>query len=652
MATTACQPIGTNIFSAENIRNCEKYVSSIQRKLDKAVAENDKSNIRWYTHLLSHKSRAAKILAVYRVTSLNHGKYTAGIDGVKLVKGRSKENGELRMALLNSINIKKKPSPIKRVSIPKSNGKPRPLGIPTIADRINQDILRMTIEPITEYHASDNSYGFRPKRCCQDAIEHLFNKLSRKGAKQWIIEGDIRGCFDNISHEHIVTTLKSWVVKRDIINIIARMLKAKILFKDIIQDSEIGTPQGGILSPMLANVALTAFDEYCNKNFGVHIPRSKRRGGNYIQNPLIRYADDFVIVCGSKSEAEIIKSKTASFLYEKIGLELSDEKTSITHIADGFNFLGFNIRKYGETSSKSKYHTIGKLLIKPHKEKVLKITRKIQEILNNNKTAKPESIINMLNPIIVGYGMYNRFVVSQETFDTIQSQIWHKLFRWAKRRHPNKPKGWIRRKYFSTTERTWMFKDETGSKIMNMASIPIVRYVMIKNGMRVHANDKETREYWQKRVYTNALSQVYTIKVERLMKKQKGICPCCGDPMTKDDIAAKKVHAHHMLPRSKGGSEKLNNLRLLHQNCHVLAHKVLTRDEMALWMKKKLNYILKTNIVYFQNHPEATSDTTRMKEVKSVTEKTDKTRKLHNAMEREKITSAKRAKQMVKEGRI
>ena len=496
------------------------------------VAENNKSNIRWYTHLLSHKSRAVKILAVYRVTSLNQGKFTAGADGVKLVKGRSKENGESRTALLNNINIKKKPSPIKRVFIPKSNGKLRPLGIPTdevvvscIADRINQEILRMTIEPITEYHASDNSYGFRPKRCCQDAIEHLFNKLSKKSAKQWIIEGDIRGCFDNLSHEHIVTTLKSWGVKRNIVNIIEGMLKAEILsaggtltnfpLKDTIQETETGTPQGGILSPMLANVALTAFDEYCEKNFGTHAQRSKKRGGNYTQNPLVRYADDFVIVCGSKSEAEFIKSKIASFLNERIGLELSSEKTSITHISDGFDFLGFNLRKYTHKSPKSKYHTIGKLLIKPQKEKVLKVIRKIQEVLDSDKTAKQASIIRMLNPIIQGYGMYNRFAVSSETFSFIKSQIWHKLWRWARRRHPRKPKSWIKRKYFTTAGRKWMFKDEIGNTVMNMADIPIVRYVMIKIGIRVHANDAETREYWQKRVYTNALSQVYSIKVER-----------------------------------------------------------------------------------------------------------------------------------------
>jgi len=600
MANTAYQPIGTDVFSASNIKDCERYVSSIQGKLDKAVADNNKSNIRWYTHLLSHKSRAVKILAVYRVTSLNQGKHTAGTDGVKLAKGRTKENGELRLVLLNNINIKKKPSPIRRVFIRKSNGKLRPLGIPTLADRINQDILRMAIEPITEYHASDNSYGFRPKRSCQDAIEHLFSKLCRKSSKQWVIEGDIRGCFDNISHDHITETLKAWDVKRNIVNIIERMLTAEILLKDTIQETDTGTPQGGILSPMLANVALTAFDEYCHKNFGTRIQKSKKQGGSYIQNRLVRYADDFIIVCKSKAEAEFIKGKISSFLNEEIGLELSEEKTKITHISDGFDFLGFNIRKYYKESPKDKYHAIGVLLIKPQKEKVLEVTRKMREILNNNKTAKQESIINMLNPITQGYGIYNRFAVSKKTFSSIGRQVWLMLWRWAKRRHPKKSKGWIMRKYFTTTGRKWIFKDELGKKIRIMASIPIVRYVKIRKGMRVHSNDKETKEYWQKRVYTNALSQVYSIKVEKLMKTQKGICPSCGCPVTKEDIAGQRVHVHHMLPRSKGGSENLNNLRILHQSCHVLAHQVLTRDEMASWMKKRLNYVSKSNIVHFQ----------------------------------------------------
>ncbi|MBC8233579.1 HNH endonuclease [bacterium] len=366
------------------------------------------------------------------------------------------------------------------------------------------------------------------------------------------------------------------------------------------QEIDTGTPQGGILSPMLANVALTAFDEYCYRNFGGHTHRSKKRGGDYTQNPIVRYADDFVIVCRSKAEAEFIKVKISSFLNEEIGLTLSEEKTKITHISDGIDFLGFNIRKYYGESPKSKYHAIGILLIKPQKEKVLKVTRKIRETLDSNKTAKQDTIIRMLNPIIQGYGMYNRFVVSKQIFHSIDHTVWQDLWAWAKRRHPTKSTSWIMRKYFTTSGRKWMFKDEKGNQIMNMASIPIVRYVQIKKGIRVHANDKETKEYWQKRVYTNALSQVYSIKIEKLMKWQKGICPCCGCPVTKEDIAAQRLHAHHMLPRSKGGSENLNNLRILHQDCHVLVHQVLTRDEMASWMKKRLNYVSKSNIVHFQ----------------------------------------------------
>lgn len=238
------------------------------------------------------------------------------------------------------------------------------------------------------------------------------------------------------------------------------------------------------------------------------------------------------------------------------------------------------------------------------KEKVVKYLRKVQEILDSKKTATQHSLINILNPMQQGYGMYNRFAVSQETFSSIDCQLWQKLWKWAKRRHPNKSVGWIKRKYFTTTGRKWVFKDGTGKYINIMSSIPIVRFTMIKSGMRVH--DRDADEYWIRREYTNALSQVYSIKVERLMKRQKGICPCCGNPITRKDIAGQKIHAHHMLPRSEGGTEKPNNLQLLHQDCHVLIHQVLTRKEMAYWMKKRLNYTTKSNIVYFQKHPNVT----------------------------------------------
>jgi len=345
MAHRACQTIGVDIFNTTNIKNCEKYVFKMQRKLDKAVASGDVKRIRWYVHLMSKRSRAVKTLAVYHVTSKNDGKYTAGVDSVAIKRNASKgEKDYQRRLLLKEIDVQKKPSPIRRVLIPKSNGKMRQLGIPTMADRIAQDIIRMSIEPIAEYHFHDHSYGFRPKRSCHDAIEHLFQKLKRKGCPQWIMEGDISGCFDNISHEYIIKTMLEWHVPKGIVENVRKMLKANIFSKGKLLDAETGTPQGGILSPMLANIALTALDDYCER-YAKRTKEGKQKGRYRRPNPIVRYADDFVIVCETKEEAEKRKDEIAKFLSETIGLTLSPEKTAITHISEGFNFLGDNIMK-------------------------------------------------------------------------------------------------------------------------------------------------------------------------------------------------------------------------------------------------------------------------------------------------------------------
>ena len=327
-----------NLFSAENIRNCEQYVFSMQQRLDKAVATNNVKRIQHIFDLLTKRSQAVKILAVHRVATLNQGKYTAGVDGIALPKGDKPKADAMKMSLLKLIDINAKPDNIRRVYIPKANGKKRPLGIPTIKDRINQEILRLAVEPITEYHFHHNSFGFRPKRSSHDAIGLLFSKLANRYRPRYIVEGDIKGCFDNISHEHIIDTLSSWKVPNFATSLLKDFLKAKVFHNGEVFDNETGTPQGGIISPLLANVALTSLDNFIDKN------HSWVTGGNKVI-PLVRYADDFVIVCKSKTIAVNIKQNIKEHL-SKIGLTLSDEKTKITHIYDGFDFLGFNIRKY------------------------------------------------------------------------------------------------------------------------------------------------------------------------------------------------------------------------------------------------------------------------------------------------------------------
>jgi RNA-directed DNA polymerase len=555
----------------------------MQRRLDKAVADGDKRKIRYFTYLLTRRSQAVRILAVHRVTVQNEGKKTPGVDGMRILDDRVQEachnNQRVRQQLL-SVNVRKKPQPIRRTYIKKPNGGLRALGIPTLTDRVIQDIIRQATEPITEYHMNDCSYGFRPKRSCHDAIEAIFNKMSRRDRPQWVIEGDIKSCFDNIKHEHITNTLKQWRVPTNIVEIISRMLKAGIFSGETLIEPETGTPQGGILSPMLANVALTDLDDFCEKEYG-------KRGSN----PIVRYADDFIVVCKDREEAEQRRGEIANRLREVASLTLSYEKSTITNIHDGVNFLGFNLRKYRDKSDKGKYHKVGKLLIKPQKEKVIKYLHRIKQELNTMKTATQEQAIRKLNPIIRGFALYYRHAVSKEMYQITDHRIWYKLWRWALRRHHNKDIRWVKKKYFRRNKtRDWIFSDGT-NRIFEAAYIPIVRYVKVASGKRAHGYLEETREYWECREFTQTLSKIYTVQLAKLYRKQKGKCAYCGYLITMKDIIGEETHTHHMLPLSEGGDNKSRNLRLLHDACHKELHSTMSRDWMAREAKAGIDYI-------------------------------------------------------------
>ena len=573
-----------HIFSAENIRNCEKHVLSIQRRLDKAVADNDKDSIQGLVNILTRKSEAVRVLATWRITQRNQGKYTAGVDGIAIPKGDRNYQNQIRLQLKDQIDIGKRPDSIRRVYIPKPNGKKRPLGIPTLQDRIVQEVLRIAIEPIAEYHFSDNSFGFRPKRSCQDAVSMLQKFLAKSDRKNYVIEGDIKGCFDNINHKHIINTLKEWLIPNWTIQIIERILKSGIFDNGEIYDSDTGTPQGGVISPLLANIALTTLDDFCFQKYGRY---NYLRGRKQKTNPIVRYADDFVIICKSEKAAKEIKSEIANHLLDTVGLTLSEEKTKITHITKGFDFLGFNFRKYKEYNSNK-----GKLLIKPEKEKVVNLLKSCKETLTDNKSAEQSSVIYLLNQKLIGWGMYYRQVCSKATFCEIDHQIWWKSLRWAKRRHPNKSKTWVINRYYSShgNRATYFTDKETNSEIFRLAEIPIERFVKITSGFRVYDKNPETIEYWNKRDYKNAYEQIYSVKMRKLYKRQKGTCPYCNGQLTQRQILKTGLHVHHMKPRSLGGNEGYGNLRLLHDECHRELHAKFSRKEMFELSDTKVDY--------------------------------------------------------------
>ena len=579
----SCQTAGLDIFSKDSLLECERYVRGVQRKLDKAVADGDDIKIRGYVHLLSKKSRAVKILAVHRVCEKNSGKHTAGVDGFAM-PAIKKERRKLMESLIDEIDIDKKPSPIRRAYIPKPNGDKRPLGIPTIMDRIIQEIIRISIEPICEYHFQPCSYGFRPKRSCQDAVMNLFTKLSRRGARRWIVEGDIKGCFDHIKHSHITSTLQGWGIPNGIIETIKKMLRAGIMENMTLTPSVEGTPQGGIISPMLANVALTHLDEIM---FNSEYAYKTYKKSNKKSNSMIRYADDFVIIAQSEEQAEEIKSYIGKELKHTVGVELSDEKTRITEINKGFDFLGFTIRKYKNGKDET-------LLIKPSRENVQKVLRNIKEtFIYAYKTGMSiDRLIRTLNPIIRGWANYYRHFVAKESFKYITDSMWKMTVSYLMQKYPQRSKKWILQRHMTTVKGDkWVLYDrDTDNYLLKMRMIPVVRYIQVRRDVRVY--DSNATDYWEKRELSKTKNSFFGSAIlEKLFKRQKGRCDYCKNLISQEDVQESAIHKHHLKPRSEGGDWKLGNLRLLHSECHTSLHSLVSRKDMAKYVDNGIDYL-------------------------------------------------------------
>ena len=445
-----------------NFEQCERKVRKLQVRIAKALKEGRYNKVKALQHLLV-TSFEAKVLAVRKVTS-NKGKRTAGVDHVLWDTDARKINAVCSLKRRGYRVL-----PLKRVNIPKKNGKMRPLGIPAMKDRAMQALYLMALEPITETTADANSYGFRKFRSTADAIDALHRWLSRGCSPKWILEGDIKGCFDHISHQWLLDNVR--IDK----HILEKWLKSGVVFNKLLQPTVEGTPQGGIISPILANATLDGMERMLKERYKV-----RYINGRFYQPKVncVRYADDFIVTADKRETLEEIKCMLSEFLGKR-GLTLSEEKTLITHISEGFDFLGFNVRKYN-----------GTLLIKPSPKSQKRFTGKLHEVVfKKNKTVAQQKVIEELNPVLRGWGNYYSGVVSKTTFCKIDHILTNQLKRWSYRRHKNKSGKWIKDKYFiKVGNRDWIFgfkykdsKKEAIFALMKLADIPIRRHVKVKS---------------------------------------------------------------------------------------------------------------------------------------------------------------------------
>jgi RNA-directed DNA polymerase len=535
-------------------KQMEKKVHKLQNCIYRASSRGDTRTVHKLQKTLL-RSWSAKCLAVRKTTQDNTGKKTAGVDGIKSL------SPEARLDLVENLKTGKKSKPTRRVWIPKPNGEKRPLGIPTIHDRAIQTLTKMALEPEWEARFEGNSYGFRPGRGCHDAIEAIFNQI--KGKSKFVLDADISKCFDKINHKALLEKVNTFPSLRRQIN---QWLKAGYVDGKELFPTEEGTPQGGAISPLLANIALHGLEELIAKRFP-----QKWKGKEIIRGipTVIRYADDFSVL---HEDVETIKEckEVISEWLSLMGLELKPSKTRITHTLSkyegnvGFDFLGFSIRQYETGKYRSAKSSNGKPLgfntqIQPSKEKQKAHQKKIGEVVRKHTSGSQANLIAKLNPIIRGWSNYYSTIFASKTFNKMDFLVWQKLRSWALRACPKTkiykviPKYWKKR-----GNDNWRFTAQNGMVLAKHADTKTKIHIKVKSQSSPYDGDYI---YWSSRMGRHP--QIPS-RLAILLKRQKGKCEQCNLHFYDGDL----IEIDHKIPTQHGGKDEYNNLQALHRHCH------------------------------------------------------------------------------------